>query len=369
MAASSSLHAHFQEALQVHDGPTTPSGTMSPHTSGAIPFSRPASPAAVMRDQLAFVGLGQIGKWCALNLARSLDEDGKPPLMVWNRGSEGLELFKAHADKEDIPYVVADNLEQIAQKADIVLASLGNDKACEEVFGELFKGWEKAKREKSTIFVDMSTVGPATADKLERTCSSVPNRHFLSAPVFGPPPLAKSAGLVMAMAGQYHAKKRVSHAICPAMVRKVMDLGSDVERAAKFKLTGNAMVLGCMELLAETMTLADQSGVGAEKLYELIQEFFPAPSFIGYGKKMLADNFKADEGFSLQGGIKDASHIRKLGEDCSVPLPIIDIAHQHLITARATGGGHLDWSSLVAGERIAAGLPPFKRHLRLERYD
>jgi 3-hydroxyisobutyrate dehydrogenase-like beta-hydroxyacid dehydrogenase len=109
-------------------------------------------------------------------------------------------------------------------------------------------------------------VGPSTADKLERACSSVPNRHFLSAPVFGPPPLAKSAGLIMAIAGQYHAKKRVSHAVCPAVVRKVMDLGSDVERAAKFKLTGNAMVLGCMELLAETMTLADQSGVGAEKV-------------------------------------------------------------------------------------------------------
>jgi 3-hydroxyisobutyrate dehydrogenase-like beta-hydroxyacid dehydrogenase len=70
----------------------------------------------------------------------------------------------------------------------------------------------------------------------------------------------------MAIAGQYHAKKRVSHALCPAVVRKVMDLGSDVERAAKFKLTGNAMVLGCIELLAETTTLADQSGVGAEKV-------------------------------------------------------------------------------------------------------
>lgn len=116
------------------------------------------------------------------------------------------------------------------------------------------------------MFLARSQVGPATADKLERTCSAKPNRHFLCAPVFGPPPFAKDAKLVMAIAGQYHAKKRVSHALCPAVVRKVMDLGSDVERAAKFKLTGNAMVLGCIELLAETTTLADQSGVGAEKV-------------------------------------------------------------------------------------------------------
>lgn len=38
------------------------------------------------------------------------------------------------------------------------------------------------------------------------------------------------------------------------------------------------MVLGCIELLAETMTLADKSGVGSELLYDLIQVFFPAPS-------------------------------------------------------------------------------------------
>lgn len=62
-------------------------------------------------------------------------------------------------------------------------------------------------------------------------------------------------------------------------------------------------------------------------------------------------------------------HIRKLAEDVGVPMPIIDTAHQHLVTARAVGGASLDWSSLVAGQRIAAGLPPFKRHVRLERYE
>lgn len=30
-----------------------------------------------------------------------------------------------------------------------------------------------------------------------------------------------------------------------------------------------------------------------------------------------------------------------------------------MITARAQGGEHMDWTALVAGTRIAAGLPPF----------
>jgi len=50
-------------------------------------------------------------------------------------------------------------------------------------------------------------------------------------------------------------------------------------------------------------------------------------------------------------------------------MPIIDIAHQHLITARALhasrklGGGaefdDLDWSAIIAASRVAAGLEGF----------
>jgi 3-hydroxyisobutyrate dehydrogenase-like beta-hydroxyacid dehydrogenase len=39
-----------------------------------------------MHDQLAFVGLGAMGHWAALNLARRLDEEGKVSC-VWVLGS------------------------------------------------------------------------------------------------------------------------------------------------------------------------------------------------------------------------------------------------------------------------------------------
>lgn len=50
-------------------------------------------------------------------------------------------------------------------------------------------------------------------------------------------------------------------------------------------------------------------------------------------------------------------------------MPVIDVAHQHLITARAIHANQaaqgkenfktLDWSGLVAGPRVAAGLDAF----------
>ena len=53
-------------------------------------------------------------------------------------------------------------------------------------------------------------------------------------------------------------------------------------------------------------------------------------------------------------------HIRQLAESHNVPMPILDVAHQHMLSARAHGGDELDWTALVGGQRIAAGLHPFK---------
>jgi 3-hydroxyisobutyrate dehydrogenase-like beta-hydroxyacid dehydrogenase len=87
----------------------------------------------------------------------------------------------------------------------------------------------------STIFIDTSTIFPATAGKIERLASSKPHRVFLSCPVFGIPRAAESADLILAISGDYFAKKHAAHALVPAIGKKVMDLGSNVERATAFK--------------------------------------------------------------------------------------------------------------------------------------
>ena len=108
---------------------------------------------------------------------------------------------------------------------------------------------------------------------------------------------------------------------------------------------------------------------------------------VNYANRMAHDNFDGTTGFSIDGGIKDArfvqssslrifadcayhpSHIRHLSTKNDVPLPAIDVAYQHLLTARAlhrsaqqagtTNLEVLDWSGMVAGARVAAGLDAF----------
>lgn len=105
-----------------------------------------------------------------------------------------------------------------------------------------------------------------------------------------------------------------------------------------------------------------------------------------YCNKMVHDLFDGTKGFAIDGGIKDSTHIRKLAAEVNSPMPALvrrvlsfprvimlndeqDTAHQHLLTARALYDYKklrgdavfetLDWSSLVAGTRVASGLDGF----------
>ncbi|GFZ43010.1 hypothetical protein JCM24511_00728 [Saitozyma sp. JCM 24511] len=342
---------------------------------------RPSTPVPA-HDQLAFVGLGAMGKRMATNLARNIQEKGGPPLIVYNRSETKLNEFKTYAAGKELnegAYKVVYDLHEIGKTADIVLTSLGSDEAVEEVIGDLFKGQEDQQgkgdgilpggRGRSTIFIDTSTIFPATAGKIERLASSKPHRVFLSCPVFGIPRAAESADLILAISGDYFAKKHAAHALVPAIGKKVMDLGSNVERATAFKLVGNAMELGFIELLSECFTLADQAGVGSEQLVQLIKDQHSSPQLIRYADRITKNRFDSEGGFNLGGGITDARHIRQLAESHNVPMPVMDVAHQHMLSARAHGGETMDWTALVGGERIAAGLQPFAGRVRLERYE
>lgn len=81
---------------------------------------------------------------------------------------------------------------------------------------------------------------------------------------------------------------------------------------------------------------------------------------MNYGKKIRDGAFSGKTGFTIPGGMKDASYIRRLGADTSTPTPIIDQAWNHLTSAKAIGGESLDWSACAAGMRVTAGLNPFK---------
>src|SRR5206468_4494593 len=116
-------------------------------------------------------GLGTMGSGMAANLLKAGHQ-----LTVWNRNTEKCERF-ARKDAR-----VADTLADAVRDVDLVMYSLSNEQAIEEVvFGA--KGILSGINE-GQIAIDMSTVLPATSLR-EQEAYAKRGVDFLDAPVFG----------------------------------------------------------------------------------------------------------------------------------------------------------------------------------------
>jgi len=340
--------------------------TMGEH----IPFSRPNTPGSPggSKPTLGFIGLGVMGYWMARNLAQHAAEHGHPPLHVFNRTRSKCDAL--HKELGGNKVIVADSAADLALDCDVVCTMLGSDEAVKSVFLQFQEVLKTSKHTKTKIFVEMSTIYPSLAGELDEMLSPHEHTRLITCPVFGPPAAADKAQLLLIMSGDYRSKKEVAYLLVPSVGRKIIDLGGNLEKAPTFKLIGNSLIIGSLEVMSEMATISEKSGIGAEAAFELLKEITPAPALVGYMQKIVRDEFDGTKGFSIDGGIKDASHIRRLTALYNAPMPVIDVAHQHFLTARAAHLAQqakgesefevIDWSSLVAGSRLAAGMDAFQ---------
>ncbi|CAG8626848.1 11627_t:CDS:2 [Funneliformis mosseae] len=305
-------------------------------------------------DRIAFVGLGSMGLPMAINLQNYLKSQDKEPLIVYNRTTSKTESVV------EIGAITAESLDQVVERANIIFTSLANDDAVNQVYDELLKS-SRSNNEKNAIFIEMSTIYPTTIANIKERVEKIPNRHIICCPVWGPPISAKEAQLVIITSGNQAAIEHVMPLLIPVLGKKTISIGEDVTKGVTFKLTGNFFIAGIIELLSEGMTLSEKTGIGRDKLMEFVDLFFPFGSFQNYGRKMQNDTFSTDVGFTVTNSLKDVDHMRHLAAEYECPLPVIDIVHQHLISAKANNGENYDWSSIVGVLRIAAGLPFVKK--------
>ena len=102
--------------------------------------------------------------------------------------------------------------------------------------------------------------------------------------------------------------------------------------------------------------MAEKGGLQNETVLELIQALLPVPLFQGYGSRIAKQEF-VPAGFALALGLKDVGLMQKLAKDVAAPLPLADLADNHLRAAFARGRGDLDWGALATVVREMAGLP------------
>ena len=154
--------------------------------------------AADMADQVGFIGLGIMGSLQAMNLAKAGYE-----LTVFNRTREKAEAWVAEHGG-----TVADSPREVAAARDVVITMVVDGDQVTDMIEQALEGARE-----NTLFVDMSTIAPATARALDELLRAAGHR-FVDAPVTGSSPKAKTGTLTIMCGGDGRG-----HRARPAAVR------------------------------------------------------------------------------------------------------------------------------------------------------
>jgi 3-hydroxyisobutyrate dehydrogenase-like beta-hydroxyacid dehydrogenase len=290
---------------------------------------------------LAFIGIGGMGAPMARNLLAAGHR-----LQVWNRSaSRAAALVEAGA-------TLAASPARAAQAAECAITMLADDAAVEAVtFGPegLVSGLKPG-----AIHVSMSTIGADCADRLAAAHADA-GQGFVSAPVFGRPQAAAEAQLFVVAAGAPAAIERLQP-VFQALGQRSFVVGERPSQANVVKLSGNFMIMGAVEAMAEALTIAARHGVERQAMLEVITgTLFGAPIYRNYGALLLGEQFRP-AGFTAELGLKDMRLLDVAAEKARVPAPLLGLVRDRLRSLVAIHGPDIDWAALGKMVSEAAAL-------------
>src|ERR1700741_3597599 len=292
-----------------------------------------------MIKKISYVGLGTMGSGMVSNLLKAGYE-----LNVCNRSVERNKPFARKGAR------VADTPANAVRDVDLVMYSLSNDEAVEEVvFGAngILSGINAGQ-----IAMDMSTVLPATSLR-EQEAYSRRGADFLDAPVFGSKKEAADAKLWIMAAGKRDAFEKVNP-VLQHLGQTIHYFGKN-GNAAAMKLVGNLIVALELEALAEGLVLAQKAGLHLNTVMEVVKAAdFRSPLLVSNGQNILKRDFATS--FALKLMLKDAGLIEKFSEGLESPIPALRVVGKNLASAVDLGFGNENASALIKALEKEAGL-------------
>ena len=275
---------------------------------------------------LAFLGTGVMG----LPMARNLSDSGFV-VHAYNRTldkaralePEGVQLF-------DDPAAAADG-------CPLMVTMLADADAVLEVAAAALSAADPPD-----TWIQMATIGGAG---LER-CEALADEHdvtFVDAPVVGTRTPAENGALVILGSGPELARPAVDP-VFAAVGSRTLWLG-EAGAGTRAKVAINSWIVGVVGALAETVALAQATGVDPETFFAAIEG---GPLDLGYarvkGPAMIAGDF-SDVSMSVANMRKDAELIVAAGDEAGLELPILEAALGRLARVQADGYGDEDMAA------------------------
>ncbi|HEX6389098.1 MAG TPA: NAD(P)-dependent oxidoreductase [Solirubrobacteraceae bacterium] len=204
-----------------------------------------------MAEPVGFIGLGIMGSRMAANLARA-----GYAVTVHNRTAEKAEAWAAEHGG-----LAAASPREVAEHSAVVITMVVDGEQVEALLlGE--DGAVEGARP-GTLFVDMSTIGPAEARRIGAELAAR-GHAFVDAPVTGSAPKAE-AGTLTIMAGGSEQDMARARPVLEAMGETIVHVG-ELGTGQQVKVLSNAVSAANCATLAQALVAGRRAGVDLEAL-------------------------------------------------------------------------------------------------------
>jgi 2-hydroxy-3-oxopropionate reductase len=279
---------------------------------------------------IAFIGLGIMGKPMALNLKKA-----GHTVFVYGRRPESV------APLAEAGCTACASPAEAASRADIILVMVSDTPDVEAVLFGYDCVADGARP--GSVVVDMSTISPtatqAVAHKLKAR-----GIEMLDAPVSGGDVGAINATLSIMVGGKPEVFERVKP-VFEAMGKNIVLVG-DNGAGQVAKACNQIVVAVTIEAVAEALTFARKNGVDPARVRDALMGGFAGSRILEvHGKRMLDNDYTP--GFKTKLHQKDLNIVMQTAKELGLALPGAALVMQHLNALMGTGGAELDSAAVM----------------------
>jgi 3-hydroxyisobutyrate dehydrogenase-like beta-hydroxyacid dehydrogenase len=281
---------------------------------------------------IGFIGLGIMGSRQAASLRREGFE-----LVVHNRTRERADEWAAEHGGD-----VADSPRAVGERSDVVITMVVDGPQVEELL--LGEDGAAAGARPDTLFVDMSTIGPAHTRRIAETLNQRGHR-FVDAPVTGSAPKAQDGTLTI-MAGGSDEDMQRAMPLLEAMGELIVHVGP-VGTGQQVKVLSNAVSAVNCATLAQALVVGRRADVDLEALLKVMGAGSANSTMLQLkGAPMLEHDFSPL--FKLDHMLKDVRLCLEEARAAGAAFPAAALAGELYAAGSGRGLGEQDFAAVLA---------------------
>jgi 3-hydroxyisobutyrate dehydrogenase-like beta-hydroxyacid dehydrogenase len=282
-------------------------------------------------ESVGFIGLGIMGSRQAASLRRAGFE-----LTVYNRTRERAEAWAAEHGGQ-----VADSPREVGERSDLVITMVVDGPQVEAML--LGRGGAAAGAQPGTLFVDMSTIGPADARRIGAAVAEQGHR-FVDAPVTGSAPRAEDGTLTI-MAGGSDEDMARAMPLLEAMGELIVHVGP-VGTGQQVKVLSNAVSAVNCATLAQALVVGRRADVDLEALLQVMAGGSANSTMLQLkGEPMLKHDFSPL--FKLDHMLKDVRLCLEEARAAGAAFPAAALAGELYAAGAGRGLGEQDFAAVL----------------------